>query len=98
MIEISVHMKTLEKSIGRTNMRLARNMKIGDQWQGNSQLSPTGENMTKKNVMFNTLTERIDTNAELVAGQNGMLPSKVWEVAPAAKLQANMAIEILDDT
>jgi hypothetical protein len=56
MIEISVRMKTLEKSVGRTTIRLA-SMKIGEQQQVNSRLSPIGEkNVRKKNAMFNTLT------------------------------------------
>jgi hypothetical protein len=37
MIEISVHVKTFEKSVGRTTMQLA-SMKIGEQQQGNSKL------------------------------------------------------------
>jgi hypothetical protein len=61
--------------------------------------APIGEeNVTKKNAMFNTLTERIVTNTgPCWPDKMECFLAKFEDILPAAKLQANMAIENLDN-
>ncbi len=70
MIEISVCMKTLERSIGSTSNRLV-SMKIGEQ--------------------------QLETNTGTWPDKMEHFLTKFKDIAPAAKLQANMATESMDN-
>jgi hypothetical protein len=59
--------------------------------------APIRENLTKKNAMFNALTERIETVTGKWPDKMECFLAKFEDVVPAAKLQANMAIENLDN-
>jgi hypothetical protein len=70
MIEISVCIKTLERSIGRTSNRLV-SMKIGEQ--------------------------QLETNTGTWPDKMEHFLTKFKDIAPAAKLQANMTTESMDN-
>jgi hypothetical protein len=60
-------------------------------------IAPISENVTMKNAIFNTLTERAATNAGTWIDKTEHFMAKFEGIVPAAKLQANMAIASLDD-
>jgi hypothetical protein len=60
-------------------------------------IAPIGEHVTVKNAIFNTLAERVEINSGNWPDKTEFFMGKFEDIVPAAKLQANMAIEQLDD-
>ena len=60
-------------------------------------VAPIGENVSVKNAIFNTLTERVEQNAGNWPDKTEFYMAQFEDIVPAAKLQANMAIETLND-
>ena len=59
-------------------------------------IAPIGEHVTRKNAIFNTLTERVETNSGTWTDKTDYFMAKFEDIVPAAKLQADMAIASLD--
>jgi hypothetical protein len=60
-------------------------------------ITPVKENVTMKNAMFNTLTERAESNAGSWSDETDFYMARFEDIVPAAKLQASMATVSLDD-
>jgi hypothetical protein len=60
-------------------------------------IAPIGEHVTMKNAIFNTLTERVETNSGSWADKTEYFMAKFEDIVPAANLQVDMAIAGLDD-
>ena len=60
-------------------------------------IAPISEDVTMKNAIFNTLTERVAANTGTWIDKTEFFMGKFEDIVPAAKLQADMAIASLDD-
>ena len=60
-------------------------------------IAPIGENVSVKNATFNALTERAEHNAGSWPDKTDFYMAQFEDIVPAAKLQANVAIENLND-